>query len=132
MLWGSIFRPGATYRNYLGHLKKACFLTGSPVDWYTAAVRDVSKRLRLAKKESFKPPNFIYTRDLFKIINGLGRGDTFSMLDFVSYLSSLRVPPEALFLRKARDSGRLADFVPQSDKVLIGTRVCGGGALPLR
>ena len=130
MLWGSIFRPGATYRNYLGHLKQAFSLTGSPVDWYTAAVRDVSKGLRLSKKASFKLPNFIYTQDLFKIANGLGWGDTFSKLAFVSYLFGLRVPSEALCLRKARDPERLADFVPQSDKVLIGARV-GGGTLCL-
>ena len=124
--WSSIFRPGATYRNYLGHLKKACFLAGSPVDWYTSAVRDVSKGLRLAKKGSFKFPNFIYTQDLFRIINGLGWEDCFSKLAFVSFLFSLRIPSEALCMRQAHDSERLADFVPQGDKVLIGVRVCGG------
>ena len=126
ILWGSTFKAGATFRNYLGHLKKACFLTGSPVDWYTPAVRDISKGLRLAKKCSFKFPNFLYTQDLFKIINGLGWEDTFSLLAFTSYLFSLRIPSEALCLRRARDSERLADFVPQADKALIGTRICGG------
>ena len=82
MLWGSTFRPGATFRNYLGHLKEACFLTGSPVEWYTAAVRDVSKGLRCAKQSSFEFPNFIYTQDLFSIINGLGWEDTFVKLAF--------------------------------------------------
>ena len=105
---------------------KACFLTCSAVGWYTAAVRDVSKGLRCAKKSPFKSPNFIYTHDLFSIINGLGWEDSVALLAFFSSLFSLGVPSEALCLRRARDSDRLADFVPQSDKVLIGARGCGG------
>ena len=125
LLWGSTFKPGATYPNYLGHLKKACFLTGPPVDWHTAAVRDVCKGIRCAKKSSFKFPNFIYTHDLFRIVNGLGWEDSFSLLAFASLLFSRMGPSEALCLRRARDSDRLADFVCQDDKVLIGTRICG-------
>ena len=72
----STFRQGATFRNYLRHLKKECFLTGSPVGWYTSDVRDISKGIRCAKKSSFKLPYFIYTQDLFCIIDGLGWGDS--------------------------------------------------------
>ena len=89
-------------------------------------VRDVSKGLRYAKKSSSEFPNFIYTHELFSIINGLGWGGSFAKLAFISFLFIMRVPSEDLCLGKARDSERLADFVPQSDKVLIGTRVCGG------
>ena len=132
IIWGSTFRPGGNFRNYLCRLKKACFLTGSPVGWYSAAVRDVSNGLRYAKKSSFKFPNFIYTLDLFRIINGLGWEDSFSLLDFASSLFSLSGPSEAIGLRRVRDSERLADFAPQSDKALIWTRICGrgGGYLP--
>ena len=85
LLWGSTSKPGATYRGYLWQLKKACFLTGPPVDCYAATVRDVPNCLRHAKKSSFKFPNFIYTQDLFMIINGLGWEDSFSLLASVSF-----------------------------------------------
>ena len=126
ILWGSTFKVGKTFRNYLGHLKKACFLHGSPVDWYSPAVKDVAKGLRLAQKQPFKFPNFIYTQDLFRIINGLGWEDRFAQIAFICYLFSLMVPSEALCMRQAPEGERLADFVPQKDKVLIGTRICGG------
>ena len=58
--------------------------------------------------------------------NGFGRGDVFALLAFTPYLLIIRTPSDALCLRRGRDSERLADFVPQADKPLIGARACGG------
>ena len=96
LLWGATFRPGATFRNYLCRLKKACFLTGAAIDWYTPAVRDASKGLRCAFRRPFKFPNFIYTQDLFKIINGIGWEDHFALIACAYFLFILRVPSEAM------------------------------------
>lgn len=123
---GATFRPGATFRNYLGHLKKACFLTGTTIERYTPAVRDAPKGLRCALRRPFKFPNFIYTHDLFRIINGLCCEDRFALIAFASFLFSLRVSSEALCLRRARPDDRLAEFVPQGEKVLIGAHRSGG------
>ena len=116
----------ATFRNYLGRLEKACFLTGSSAGWYTDAVRDASKGFRRSGRSPFKFPNFIYTRDLFRIIDGLGWDANFSKLAFVSFLFSLRVPSGALCLRRARETDQLAEFFHHLDNVTIGARICGG------
>ena len=57
-------------------LKKACLLTGTSADWYTALVRGAPKGLRCAQKSPFKFPDFIDTQDLLRIINGVGLGGT--------------------------------------------------------
>ena len=71
ILWASCFRPGRTYRNYIGRLKKACLLDESSLERYSAAVREIARGLRHAKKNAFKFPNFLYTQGLFTIINFL-------------------------------------------------------------
>ena len=133
ILRGSIFRPGRTYRNYTGHLEKACFLTGHSLDRLTPAVSEISCGLRRAQNNSPRFPNFLYTADLYRVINNLGRLDPFAQLAFPPFLFSLRAPSEALPMRRACDHERLADFVPQNDKVLIGVRPCSGvGCLILK
>ena len=124
VLWGSCFRPGRTFRNYLGHLKKACLLAECAFEWYSTAVREIARGLKFAKQVSFKFPNFIYTQDLFKIINSLGWEDEFAQLAFISFLFSLRIPSEALVMKRAHRRERLEEFSPQHEQVLIGVRSC--------
>ena len=66
-LWGSIFRPGRTFRDYTGHLRKACLLAGHSLYWYAPAVREITRGLKHAKSNSPRFPNFIYTTDLYNI-----------------------------------------------------------------
>ena len=95
VLWGTCFRPGRTFRNYLGHIKKACLLSERSLGWYTTAVREIALGLKHAKKNSFKLPNFIYTQDRYTGVNFLGWEDEFAQLSFLSCLFSLRIPSEA-------------------------------------
>ena len=133
ILRGSIFRSGRTFRNYTGHLREACLLTGQPLDWYNPSVREIARSLEHARISSFRFPNFLYTQDLYGIINKLGRIGEFPQISFLTFLFSLRIPSEALCMRRARDSERLAEFVPHRDKVLIGVRPCSGaGCLILK
>ena len=122
LMWGSTFKPGRTYTNYVSHLRKGCFLAESTLDWHTLAVKEVAKGLRAGQYIPFKFPNFLYTQDLFRIINSLGWEDVFTQLAFLAYLFSLRIPSEALFLKRAFSNDRINEFVPQADKALIGTR----------
>ena len=122
LLWGSTFKPGRTFRNYLSHLRKACLLTGSDFQWDTSAVHAVARGLRSAQRIPFKFPNFIYAQDLFTIINSSGWRSEFAQLCFTAYLFSLRIPSEALTMKRAFLDDPIGEFVPQADKVLIGVR----------
>ena len=124
VLWGSCLRPGRTYRNYLGHLKKASLLAECSLERYSTDVKEIARGLRHAKKTAFQFPNFLYTQDLFAIINFLGWHEEFAQLAFLSFLFSLMIPSEALPMRKAHRHERIEEFIPQNDKVLIGVRPC--------
>ena len=43
ILRGSCFRPGRSFRNCLGHLKKAWLLDERSLERYTAAVREIAR-----------------------------------------------------------------------------------------
>ena len=126
LLWGSSFRPGRTFGNYLGHLRKGCLVFGSSLDWDTTAVRSVAKGLKSAHRIPFKFPNFIYTQDIFTIVNSIGWQSEFAQIRFISFLFPLRVPSEALLMIRAFSDDPIERFVPQADKVLIGTRSWNG------
>ena len=126
ILWGSCFRPGRTSRNYTGNLRKAFLLTGHPLDWNAPSVREISNGLKHAQDSPFRFPNFLYTQDLYRIINTLCWIGEFPQIASLSLLCSLSIPSDAICIRRAHDSGRLAGFVPHHDKVLIGGRPCSG------
>ena len=106
----------------MSHLRKGCFLAESTLDWHTLAVKEVANGLKAGQFIPFKFPNFLYAQDLFMIINFLGWEGAFTQLAFLAYLFSLRIPPDALFLRRAFSNDRINEFVPHADKALIGTR----------
>ena len=39
----SCFRPGRTFRNYIGHLKKDCLLAERPIERYATAVGEIAR-----------------------------------------------------------------------------------------
>ena len=86
ILWGSSFKPGRTFRNYLSHIGEAFPFLSYPTKWYAIAVKEVATGLRLAQRIPFKFPNSIYTRDIYMIINSLGWRSEFAQLFFVSFL----------------------------------------------
>ena len=69
--------------------------------------------------------NFLYSKDVFTIINRLWRSVHFSQLSFLVYLFTLRIPSDDLLLRRAFKGDRLLEFVPQNEKVLGGVRSVG-------
>ena len=122
LMWSATFADGRTFRNYVGHLKKGCLLGGFTLEWCTPAVKAASDGLRRAKRGHFAFPNFLYTKDIFRIISALGWEAVFSQLVFIAFLFSLRVPSEALQLRRAFADDPISEFVFQEEKALIGVR----------
>ena len=82
ILRGSSFGHGRTFRNYLVRLKKTCVLSDCSFYWYTPTVREIAKGLSFAKQPPVKFPNFIYTQDLYRVINFLRLLDSFAQLAF--------------------------------------------------
>ena len=121
-MWGSVFKPGRAYRNYVSHLKKACFLAELPLAWYTPAVIGIPRGLKAARNTSFRFPNLLYTADLSLIIDELGWEGEFSQLRFIPFLFPLRIPSGALVMRRAFPEGIISERVAQKERALIGVR----------
>ena len=141
LLWSATFAPGRTFKNYIAHLRKGCALLGAPSGWATKAVYPAAEGLRKAKKGTFAFANFLFMTDVFSLVGFLGWGSEFALLAFISFLSPLRVPSDALRLRRAFRDDPISEPVGQHEKALIGVRVfkgpgvlvvktaCGGGHL---
>ena len=99
--WGALFKPGRTFKNYLAHLKKACFPLEVDTRWDTPAVRTIAQGIENAHGRSFGFPNFRFPNDLIAICGRDGLHSPFSQLAFRSYLFSLLVPSEAIQIRRA-------------------------------
>ena len=121
VLWSPTFAPGKTYGNYVGHLRTGCNLVNVSTDWFSSRAKSVAKGLRQARKGMFKFPNFLYSKDIFAIISALGWERMFSQLIFISFLFPLRIPPDALILKRAFGGDPIIEFVPQGEKALIGS-----------
>ena len=100
LLWIATFPPGRTFRNYVGNHRKGRALLGAATDWATKAAYAEADGLREARNGTFKFPNFLFAADIFNLVNFLGWGREFSLFAFISFLFSLRVPSEALLLRR--------------------------------
>ena len=75
-----MFRPGRAYRNYVAHIKNACFLSELLLDRYTPSVIGIARGLKAAQYTSFRFHNVLDTADLFLIINELGWEGDFDQL----------------------------------------------------
>ena len=121
-LWSATFKPGGTFSDYLAHLQKASVLLDHPLDWLTPAIRTMAKGLKKAQDLSFKFPNFIQTNDLLTLLRWVKLDSPEGQAYFLSFLFALRVPSETLRLTRAFSDDRITEFVPQTDKALIGIR----------
>ena len=99
--WGSIFKSGRTYKNYMAHLKKACFLLEVGILWDTPAARTIANGLGNAQGRSFAFPNFLSPKDILEIRDREGMPPPFFHLSFLSYLFFIRVPSDTLMIRRA-------------------------------
>ena len=125
LLWSAIFNEGRTYGNYLNFARKACFYLNSPTDWFTAAVVNASRGLRAAGKEKFRFPNFTRSEIALNVISFEPHSSQFDQLAFCAFLFALRVPSEALILRRAHIDDPLDMSPPQFEKGLIAARFEG-------
>ena len=70
----------------------------------------------------FKFPNFLYSEDVLATISTLGWERLFSQLIFIAFLFPLRIPPDALILKRSFRGDPISVFAPQDEKALIGVR----------
>ena len=78
---------------------------------------------KLASKGEFRFPNFITSDAAIRIIKHATPSGEFGQLDFVAFLFSLRVPSEALLLRRrAYANDDLEGFQPMRGRALISLR----------
>ena len=97
----SVSRAGLTFSNYVSYVKKLCFFPNEALAWDTPAVRNVAKALKIYGKSNFRFPNFHRIPQAISILRHEGAKAEFGLLAYVAYLFPLRVPSEALPLRRA-------------------------------
>ena len=119
--WSSLFRSGGAFSNYVGYLKKACFFLNTSVSWDTPAVRNIVKALKLSAKSNLRFPNFLTSREVGMILEH-EQGGEFGWLAYFAYLFALRVPSEALGVRRAFSNDPLEGFLPLKNELLVGVR----------
>ena len=118
----SIFKGGACFSNYVGYVRKACHYLDHPLSWDTAAVKNAVAALKLQGSGNFRFPNFIRSEFVARIAAKETRDGPFAQLSFISFLYALRVPSEALVLRRSFWDDDLTGFAPIRDRALIGVR----------
>ena len=97
----SIFNPFGTFANYVLYLKKACFFPDLPITWWSPAVTNSTRSLRLAGKGEYRFPNFISIGMVTAIIKHESKHLEFAQLSYIAFLFALRVPSEALVPQRA-------------------------------
>ena len=55
--WSCVFNDTATYRNYIGHLRSACFFYRLDTSWMPPAVCHIARGLSKCQNKSFRFPN---------------------------------------------------------------------------
>ena len=127
LLRGAIFNDGKTFGNYLNFVRKACFFLSEPAAWFSNAVINTVRGIRSAGKGEFRFPNFIRSELVIRVINFEPFGIQFAQLAFCAYLFGLRVPPEALQLRRSFSSDSLDLLSHAKDEELISARASPSG-----
>ena len=119
-LRSTTFNPGKTFCQYLAHLQKASALLDHTTEWLTPTVRQLEKGRKNAQDLSSKFANFIKSTDLISLLTFLKLDSEMGHACFISFLYALRAPSETLRLVRALADDRLAEFIPQEEKALIG------------
>ena len=117
--WSSSFNPGQAFGHYINRARNVSTLLNFDDGWITPESRLISAGLSNGQGRSFASPNFARSVDLFETIDCEALQSTFGMIDYLSYLPRIRVPPEKLKLRASFAPSKLMKFTPQKDKALI-------------
>ena len=107
-----MFNDPATFYNYTLRLQKVCFFLGTSSAWLTPAVRHVAKGLEKCHDKSFKPPNYIRSRLLIRLLRAESIHSEIAHACLFSFLFSFRVPPETLQFRRSFKNDRLLESPP--------------------
>ena len=97
----SVSQAGLAFSNYASYVKKVRFFLNEAVAWDTPSVRNVAKALNLSGKSNSRFPNPPRGPQAISILHHEGAKAKFGLLAYVAYLFALRVPSEALQLRRA-------------------------------
>ena len=124
--WSALFNETATFQQYVNSLRKVCYILRESLDWSSRAVVHAAYGLRLAASNRIRFPNFIRSEILWKLIRFFGQDDEFTHLAYISFLFALRVPSEALPIRRAHKRDEVTLFTPQKEKALIALRSING------
>ena len=120
--WGTIFGAGRTFQLYVGHLVKACQLLNIDVSWRDDAVRAVIKGLANKPTRIQRFSNSLTPEWLDKLIRLESWESEFALLAYITFLFMMRLPSEALPLRRALADESLLSDEPPSSKAVIGLR----------
>ena len=99
-MWSTCFRCGATYANYLSHLRLACVLVRAPVDAFDHPAIKRAKQAIVARA-TWQPRPKMFIREsllvrVLQALRGVQHGRQLSMLFLCAYAFLLRLPSEAL------------------------------------
>ena len=97
----SVSRAGLTFSNYVSYVKMVCFFLNEALARDTPSVRNVAKALELSVKSNFRFPSFRRIPQAISILHHECAKAEFGLRAYVAYLFPLRVPSEALPLRRA-------------------------------
>ena len=124
-----LFRPTRTFAQYLSHVVKACILLHQPTDWMSPAIKSVARGLASAQDLSFQFQNYVFADDLLKLAKSVKLDNDFGLVCFFSSLLLLRVPSEALLMRRSDDSDKITEPPPRKHKILVAVRAVKGAPL---
>lgn len=116
--WAAMFNHGASFSNYVGYIRKACYFLEEPLFWGTAAVKNMIASLKLRGKGKYRFPNFIRIDLVARILVRESRDSPFAHLSYISFPFALRVPSEALKLRRAFSNDEITTISPMQGGAL--------------
>ena len=122
LLRSAICNDGRTFGHYANFVRNACFFLNVSTAWFSSAVINTVNGLRSAGKGKFRFHKFIRSDLVIKVINFEPIGSQFAQLAFCAHLFALRVPSEALHLRRASSSDSMDMLSPAQDEALIAVR----------
>ena len=88
-----------------------------PLDWATKAAVHAAYGLRLAGANRIRFPNFIRIELVWRLLRCFGNEGELARLAFLSFLRALRVPPEALLVRRSRKGVRWRFSLPDARRI---------------
>ena len=121
--WSAVFKPGKTFGIYLSHLAKACQLMGIDCSWKSNdTVIAVAKGLRNKPSGKIKFHNSLEPATLNRLVKTETWSSELAQISYIAFLFMLRLPSEALPLKRALPSDRLLCNDISSSPAVIGLR----------